>query len=143
VKPDSNRGGLPHSPDIAPHDANLVHLLDRLLAVVRMGIDNLLDLVIAAKEDARPVVDVLRDHLKHALHVRVDGLAASYPHDQCQRHVSKSRRDQIRIQPSFGDHLPFSKTMAIGAHSYRILSLPFGLFLSAGYAKMPPYSRVR
>jgi hypothetical protein len=34
--------------------------------------------------------------------------------------------------------LPFSKTMAIGAHSYKIRSLPLGLFLSAGYAKIPP-----
>src|SRR2546429_4125101 len=39
--------------------------------------------------------------------------------------------------------LPFSITMAIGAHSYRIRSFPLGLFLSAGYAKIPPYSSVR
>src|SRR2546421_3555650 len=40
-------------------------------------------------------------------------------------------------------NLPFSITMAIGAHSYRIRSFPLGLFLSAGYAKIPPYSSVR
>lgn len=37
----------------------------------------------------------------------------------------------------------FSMTIAMGAHSYKILSLPLGLFLSAGYAKIPPYRSVR
>lgn len=50
--------------------------------------------------------------------------------------------DHVSNRPSItgittGD-LPFSKTMAIGAHSYKIRSLPLGLFLSAGYAKIPP-----
>src|ERR1700744_1603798 len=41
-------------------------------------VDDLLHLVEAAEEDARPVVDVLRHHVQHALHVRVDRLPARY-----------------------------------------------------------------
>jgi hypothetical protein len=37
---------------------------------------DLLNLVIAAHEDARPVVDVLGHDFQHALHLAVDGLAA-------------------------------------------------------------------
>lgn len=39
-----------------------------------VDIDDFLYLVVAAKEDTRPVVDVLGNDFDHALHVAVDGL---------------------------------------------------------------------
>ncbi len=38
---------------------------------------------------------------------------------------------RIRRKGDFGDG-------GLTAHSYKILNFPFGDFLSAGYAKMPP-----
>lgn len=43
-----------------------------------MYINDLLYLIVAPKEDAGPVVDVLGADGEHAIHVVVDGLAAGY-----------------------------------------------------------------
>jgi hypothetical protein len=41
-----------------------------------VDVDDALDLLLGAHEDAAPVVDVLGDDLHHALHLTVDGEAA-------------------------------------------------------------------
>jgi hypothetical protein len=46
----------------------------RLLLV---HVNHLLHLVVASQEDARAIVDVLRHHMQHALHLAIDRLAAS------------------------------------------------------------------
>lgn len=85
-----------------------------------MELLDLLDLVIASHEDARSIMDSLRNNLEHASHIAIDGLTSSYILLAHNRY-------------SFTEsNVPFSKTMAIGAHSYRIRSFPLGLFLSAG-----------
>jgi hypothetical protein len=38
---------------------------------------DLLDFIIASKEDARSVMDMLRDNLKHAAHVAIESLTTS------------------------------------------------------------------
>ena len=45
-------------------------------AMLLVNVNHLLHLVVAAEEDAAPVVDVLGHHRQHASHVAVDGLAA-------------------------------------------------------------------
>ncbi len=86
----------------------------------------LLNLVIATHKDARPIVDVLGHHLEHAAHLAIDGLATGY------RKALDAYPGRERLLITVGSNSPFSNTNAIGAHSYRILSLPLGLFLSAG-----------
>jgi hypothetical protein len=44
-------------------------------------LDDLLDLLLAAHENATPVMDVFRLDLEHALHIAVDGVAAGVLHD--------------------------------------------------------------
>ena len=48
-----------------------------LISVLLVDVDDLLHLVVAAHEDARPVVNRLWHHLKHPLHLTVDGLTTS------------------------------------------------------------------
>ena len=47
-------------------------------AMTRVHVNHLLNFVVASQEDARSVVDVLRDDLEHPLHLTVDCLSASY-----------------------------------------------------------------
>lgn len=47
-----------------------------LLLVLLVHVDDALDLLLAAEEDAAPVVDVLGHDLHHALHLAVDGETA-------------------------------------------------------------------
>lgn len=82
---------------------------------------DLLHLIVAAHEDTGSVVDVLGLDLEHSLHVAVDSLATGY----------QLLVNQLNCWYKTLD-IPFSKIMAMGAHSYRIRSLPLGLFLSAG-----------
>lgn len=67
---------------------------------------HLFHLVVATHEDARTVVDVFRVNFKHPLHVVVNCLAAGY---------RGGRVSRAKTAGAVG--LPFSKTMAMGAHS--------------------------
>ena len=91
--------------------------------------DNLLDFVITAHEYSWSVVNMFGNDGQHSLHAAVDCLSTSY---------STENQYGIATLNKLFECIPFSKTMAIGAHSYNILNFPFGLFLSAGYANMPP-----
>lgn len=103
-----------------------------------MYINHFLHLIVTSHEDTRPIMDVFRHDRQHAIHAAVDRLTAGW---RSSINVSKDYpyfylwggRRVVQLH-----HVPFSKTMAMGAHSYNILSFPLGLFLSAGYAKMPP-----
>lgn len=109
------------------------------LCVRVVYVNDLLHLVITPHEDARSIVYMLRHDRQHALHPAVDGLSARYIHPtMSQSHFLRHRGKEI-----LEENVPFSNTSAIGAHSYKIRNFPFGLFLSAGYAKMPPYNNVR
>lgn len=107
---------------ITPSQSSIIHSLVETLY--------LLHLIITTHEDTRPVMNILRHNFHHSVHLAVKCLATSYSDINDHTHVKRSGNS------------PFSKTIAIGAHSYKILSFPFGLFLSAGYAKTPPYSSV-
>lgn len=61
----TNSAAQKHHPRVPPRRTGLL-LVE--------GLD-LFNLVPAAHEDTRPVVDVLRDHLEHPVHLAVDGLA--------------------------------------------------------------------
>jgi len=114
------------------------HLLRLCMRIVY--INDLLHLVITPHEDARSIVYMLRHDRQHALHPAVDCLSARCSPGTRRQSVTLSL---IRSKRTGKEHVPFSNTNAIGAHSYKIRNLPFGLFLSAGYAKMPPYNNVR
>ena len=110
-------------------------------SVFLMHVNDLLHLVITPHEDPRTVVDVFGHDGQHSLHLAVHGLAARWIQHTYMlgqpwgRKISRTgkdtNRERMEMERENGDQ-PFSKIMAMGAHSYRIRSLPFGLFLSAG-----------
>ena len=105
------------------------------MLVLLVHINHFLYFVIASHEDTRSIMDVLGNNSKHPFHTAIYRLASSC--FETRQHMR-----QWPIGVSIGE-VPFSKTIAMGAHSYKILNFPFGLFLSAGYANIPPYNKVR
>ena len=66
-----------------------------LLCILLMHVNNLLDLIVAAQEDARSVVNVFWDNLNHPPHVAIDCLPTSYPLVSAQTISGIKRRRTI------------------------------------------------
>jgi len=92
--------------------------------------NDLLHLLITAHIDATSVVNMLWLDLQHSLHLTVHSHATGiFEHQShwlfrsCQQTLPERETQELKL---------------LTEHSYSILNLPFGLFLSAGYANMPP-----
>lgn len=92
--------------------------------------DDLLHLLVTAHIDATSVMNMLWLDLQHSLHLTVHshttGIFEHQSHwlfRSCQQKLPEPETQELKL---------------LTEHSYSILNLPFGLFLSAGYANMPP-----
>lgn len=57
-----------------PLSTRMKNMMPCLFGELGVDINDLLHFIVTAKEDTRPVVNVLWDDLQHALHLAVDGL---------------------------------------------------------------------
>jgi hypothetical protein len=92
--------------------------------------NDLLHLLVTAHIDATSVMNMLWPDLQHSLHLTIHshttGIFENQSHwlfRSCQQKLPEQKTQELKL---------------LTEHSYSILNLPFGLFLSAGYANMPP-----